>query len=592
MTRRILLALAAALALVPATAAAQGACPSRLFVSGYFSTVHVFDACTGAYLRDLDGRERIRGAQAVRRGPDGFLYVISEETSTIHKYRNDTLEYAGEFARTGPTGPTGLAFDREGRAYVGGYASDDVRRYGRDGKLESTVVARGAAGLGGADNGLAFGPDGNLYVPGYDSHNVVKWDPRTGVTSVAVAARTAGIRNTRGLLPARDGEHVFITAEGSGQLLRWHLASGAVSVLRAGLSRPTGLDYAPDGSLLVVNGNAVEKLDPATGQTLATVVSGGAGGLAGPVFVAVIAKADTVDAAQVGTQFWVVGDAAFQGRVLDLPFVYTASGSEFGPGLDFRDLAIRRWGSARIELLSCTRARFSWNATGADSANYGTGAYEIERFFTNEATQRCQQQGIDAADKSWVNGQWWGGQSRAGEGLFLHRRADGTTFFAWFTHRPSAALTPAADPVHAGTQFWVVGDAVMEGRKLVLGNAYTATGTEFGPGLSFEKLAIRRWGAIAIEFTGCATGTFSWDSTGADSAGFGAGSYDVVRFFDDESAARCRERGLDDADLGWVNGQWWGGQSRAGEGWFVDRRPDGTVFFAWFTHRPREAGAP
>ena len=162
--------------------------------------------------------------------------MISEETSTIHKYRNDTLAYAGEFTRTGPTGPTGLAFDAAGNAFVGGYRTQDVRRYGRDGALSATVVAPRAVGLGGPDNGLAFGPDGNLYVPGYDSHSVVRWDPRTGQASVAVAARTAGIRNTRGLLPARDGQHMFITAEGSGQLLRWNLASGAVTLLR-GLSR-------------------------------------------------------------------------------------------------------------------------------------------------------------------------------------------------------------------------------------------------------------------------------------------------------------------------------------------------------------------
>jgi len=40
--------------------AAQAACPARLFVSGYFSTVHVFDACTGAYLRNLDAGTRLR----------------------------------------------------------------------------------------------------------------------------------------------------------------------------------------------------------------------------------------------------------------------------------------------------------------------------------------------------------------------------------------------------------------------------------------------------------------------------------------------------------------------------------------------------
>jgi hypothetical protein len=43
---------------------------------------------------------------------------------------------------------------------------------------------------------------------------------------------------------------------------------------------------------------------------------------------------------------------------------------------------------------------------------------------------------VDAADKSWVNGQWWGRDARAGEGWFIDRAADGRAFFAWFTHRP------------------------------------------------------------------------------------------------------------------------------------------------------------
>ena len=110
MARFALLLLLAAL-FAPAAALAQAACGSRLFVSGYFSTVHVFDACTGAYLQDLDTRTRIQGAMAVRLGPDGFLYVVSEETSQILRYRNDTLAYVGEFAATGPIGPTGMVFD-------------------------------------------------------------------------------------------------------------------------------------------------------------------------------------------------------------------------------------------------------------------------------------------------------------------------------------------------------------------------------------------------------------------------------------------------------------------------------------------------
>ena len=583
MIRRLALLLLA----FAAPAFAQTECASRLFVSGFFSTVHVFDACTGRYLRDLDSGNRLAGAMAVRLGPDGFLYAVSESFGAIHKYRNDTLEYVGLFAQVGPIGATGLAFDAAGIAYVAGFNSDDVKRYDRNGAALGPAFPARSSGLNGPDNGMTFGPDGNLYIPSYDSNSVVRWDPRTGATSVAVPAGTAGLRETRGLLAARDGAHMFITSEGSGAVLRWNLATGAVTSFSGGLVRPTGIDYAPDGALLVSSGDAVLKIDATTGARLSTFVEANAGGIGGQVFVAVIAKpaATPVDLAQVGTQFWVVGDGSFNGRVLELGNVLSATGTAFGSGLRFSEIAAKRWGAVRMELVSCTQARFTWDSTGATSAGFGSGGYDVVRYFENEATARCRAQGVDHPDRSWVNGQWWGGSSRSGEGWFVDRGADGRTFFAWFTHRPAPGV--AADASQVGTQFWVVGDARLEGRTLRLDNLYSATGTSFGPALDFSRLAVKRWGAARIEIVSCTEATFSWDSTGATSAGFGTGGYPIYRYFENEDTARCRAQGVDAADRSWITGQWWGRDARSGEGLFLDRREDGTVFFAWFTHRPR-----
>ena len=414
-------------------AAAVQSCGSRLFVSGWNSTVHVFDACTGQYLRDLDTRARLPGAMAVRLGPDGLIYAVAEQGNAVHKYRNDTLEYVGAFAQVGSIGATGLAFDAAGVAYVGGFQTDDVKRFDRAGVALGPAFDARAGGLNGPDSGMTFGPDGNLYIPSWESNSVVRYDPRSGAVTTVVASRTAGLLHTRGLLAARDGQHMFITSEGSGAILKWNLASGAVTVFTTGLTGPTGIDYGPDGKLLVSNGDGVVRVDPDTGAVLSIFVPGGTGGIAAQVSLSVLSS---VDASQVGTQFWVVGDAVFNGRVLDIPFTYTASGAQFGPLLRRADIAVKRWGRVRIELTSCTEATFTWESTGADSAGFGSGGYPVTRFFENETTARCRAQGIDHPDKSWVNGQWWGGESRSGEGLFLDRRTDGTTFFAWFTHRP------------------------------------------------------------------------------------------------------------------------------------------------------------
>ncbi len=570
------------------SASAQTACSHRLFVSGYFSTVHVYDACTGNYLRDLDSRTRLEGAQAIRLGPDGLIYVVAEERSTIHKYRADTLEYAGVFTVTPAMAPLSIDFAVDGIAYVAGYSSNDVKKFDRAGTLIGAAFPARASGINGPEIGTMFGPDGNLYVPGYNSNSVVKFDPRTGLTSVAVAARAGGIVQPRGLLlnPART--HFFLTAEGSGQVMRYRVSDGELTEFKRGLFKPSSAAYAPDGSLLVVDNGGVTRLDAASGASLGTLVASGSGGLSGPTFIAAIpiaTAAPVVDATQVGSQYWVVGDAKISGRVLDLPNVYSATGTGFGTNLKFSELAVKRWGSARIELLACDRAKFSWASSGADTANFGSGEYELQRYFSNEADARCKQTGIDDADKSWMSAQWWGGDSRSGEGVFLDRRADGTVFFAWFTHRPAAGASIDAGQI--GTQYWVVSTANEINRVIAFNDVYSATGSVFGPNLKFSDLAVKRWGSVRIEFTTCRRAKFSWNSSGADTANFGSGEYEVERFMINEATTRCEQQGIDVADKSWMNGQWWGGEARSGEGWFLDRKSDGTAFFAWFTHRPR-----
>jgi len=274
---------------VATAAAGQSACPARLYVSGFFTTVHVYDACSGAFLRNLDPANRIHGAQAVALGGDGLLYVVSEGTSQILRYRNDTLAFVDVFATLPGASPTGVAHGADGSVYVSAFATNDVRRLNPDGSPAGTAVPARASGLGGPDNGMVFAPDGNLYIPGYNSNSVVRYDPRTGVTSVAVASQTAGLLRTRGLRPIRDGSGLFVTGEVSGQLLRFDFASGALTQIAQMIS-PTGVDYAPDGDLFVASlDGAVTRFDPATGARKGLFVQSSANGANGVTYIAVIA---------------------------------------------------------------------------------------------------------------------------------------------------------------------------------------------------------------------------------------------------------------------------------------------------------------
>jgi sugar lactone lactonase YvrE len=426
---------------------ASAACAQRLLVSGYNSTLHVYDACSGDHLRPLDPDGRIAGPQAVKIGPDGLLWVVSERNGRILRYRADSYEFVDVFADVGPAwGVTGLAFGAAGDVYLSSYARSVLRRYRiADGSVIGGDLSAGAL-LRGPDNGFLAAPDGKLYIPGYDSSNVVRYDPATGRFDGFVAAGADGILNTRGLLLSADGTKLYVSSERSGRILRYVLASGNLDrEIAGGLGVVTGIAWHPDGSLLAALGNGagrVVKLDPETGQSRGELVSRGAGGLAAPTYVAVIpapASADAPDPATIGSQYFIVGLAALDGHVLDIPDAYTGLGTAFGDAFD--PVQVRRlpWGRIRMTFLSCTEADFEWQSSGPGSAGFGDGGYRMRRLIANPATLACERAGgIDAVqDRLWVVGSWYGGPARSGEGLMLDITTDDRVFLTWYTHRPA-----------------------------------------------------------------------------------------------------------------------------------------------------------
>lgn len=417
----------------------------RILVSGYYSNVHVYDACSGAYLRNLDDAGRIRGAQAVKIGPDGKLWVVSEDANTLLRYDATTLDFIDTFARVEPEwGMTGVAFSG-GSAYVSSYGTGALRKFDIATGAAENLPAAGQL-LRGPDNGMMDAPDGKIYVPGYDSHNVVRFDPQTRTYSSFVGVRDNGLRAARGLLLNAAGDKLYLSGERSNQVLRYNFPSGGFDkVFNSTISTPTGMAWHPDGSLMIAgngtSGSGVIKVDAETGQERSLFIPTGSGGVSGMTYIAVIPKGSVTteppNAATIGSQYWLTALGRLDGTRVELE-ANTALGAAFGAAFDPAAVQKPRWGTIRLEFLSCTEAELTWQSSGENSARFGNGGYRIERMLITPATVDCRLTGIAGApNTNWLQGAWYGGPSRDGEGFMLDTDGSGLVFLTWFTYRPA-----------------------------------------------------------------------------------------------------------------------------------------------------------
>lgn len=286
------------LAVIFATACGSDECPSArlesLLVSGYRSNqVHRFDLC-GVALSDLDDGGRISGAQATAVGPDGLLYVVSEENGRILRYRADTLSFVDTWfdlsenpsALGGIARPVALVFGREGSAYIGGFDSGRVARVSRDGTVDRVYDLAGR-GLRGLDAGMTFHPDGRLLVPAYTSGAIYAVDVTTGDIS-RFAENIEGLSEPRVIVFDADRQQLWVSNEGSGLVLGLGL-DGQPTGVSIPLPSATGLTL-DNGDLLATNdrNNTVVRYS-ASGEVKEVVVSPG-GAVQGAVFLTVLAS--------------------------------------------------------------------------------------------------------------------------------------------------------------------------------------------------------------------------------------------------------------------------------------------------------------
>ncbi len=254
-------------------------------------------------------------AYAIIDGPDGDVYVSTLSGSAVYRYDayGNPLPAPGQvgadFVTPGSGGLSAardIAFGPDGFLYVASEGTSSVLRYDPvTGAPAGTFLASGAGGLEGV-RGLLF-KNGYLYVTsagttttGAGVNSVLRFDATTGAPAgvsgqpgdaVFISSGSGGLANPSRIVFGPDGNaYIASTASSSNAVLRYGGTTGAfinafVPSGSAGLDGPIGMVFRPDGYLYVVGwrSNSVLRYQASNGAFVGTVVPSGSGGVSSPI---------------------------------------------------------------------------------------------------------------------------------------------------------------------------------------------------------------------------------------------------------------------------------------------------------------------
>jgi sugar lactone lactonase YvrE len=411
---------------------------------------------------------------------------------------------------------------------VSGYFSGNVHRYDAcNGAFEGVLDAEGR--LGGAQTSR-IGPDGRLYVVAELRNRIERYDAST-LAHVDTAVQLPAGFNATGMV--FRGSEIWVASyalslgrrfdAGTGQPLGDVFATGAGGLRGA----DNGMTFGPDGKLYVpgYDSHSVVRHDPATGTTSAFIAAR-AGGLFNARGILFEPSGETVLVSSEGNGK-ILRYAASDGRFL----AEVASGLQSPTGMAFdRDGTLLVANTAGVTRVDASNGAVLGVLASASAGSIGGPTY-----------------------------------------VTVLARGD----------------TTPVDTAQIGSQYWIAGAGPMTGKVIEIQDMASSVGAAFGQDFDPAGVIRKRWGSARITFTSCTAGQFSWDSTGAASAGFGQGSYPLQRLLPSAATRRCEEAGFDAIDdRDWVAGSWYGGPARDGEGLMLDLNADGIAFLTWFTYRP------
>jgi len=277
---------AVALALLLASAAS-----AEMLVSDNFgSQVLRFNEQTGEYLGTLVTEQAggLDGATGMWVGPDGRLWVTSQNGGAILRYDLDSGEFLGSFFSNTEAnellGPSDLRLGPQGKLFVSKFAGTSVDTFN-----PTTGAYEGPFTKGGPLSGATYskyGPDGNLYVSSFNTNEVLRYNGQTGdfIDSFASGGKLIGPASF-----AFQGDSLYVSSLFGQTVERFNASTGAylgTFATPAIVQAPGGQDLQPfpsdllfldDGRLLVtLTGQAgVVAFNSTTGEQLEYFATGG-----------------------------------------------------------------------------------------------------------------------------------------------------------------------------------------------------------------------------------------------------------------------------------------------------------------------------
>ncbi len=264
------------------------------FIAGD-TTVLEFDALSGDFVGEFvtPGAGGLSGPLGgATFGPDGDLYVSAADG--VRRYDGTTGAFVAQVVSTGDGGLSsawGLDFGPGGNLFVAD--GDTVLEYdGATGAFVGVFVTPGAGGLGGA-TALHFGPSGDLFVvatPGGGTAGAVfEFDGDSGAFIAEFVALGSGGLGISFDFAFGSGGDLFVSTTIAGEVIRYDGATGEpvtcpclcfdpcppggdllpdAGYVISDLIFPSGVAFAPDGDLLVVEGGDISRFAiPAAGPT-------------------------------------------------------------------------------------------------------------------------------------------------------------------------------------------------------------------------------------------------------------------------------------------------------------------------------------